>query len=139
MPHRRSIRPPWAPSFRFARFGAPLALVAWLALVPGLAGCLDEAGDKNFKFDNPLFELENQLISLRALTGNAPLRGYLFFNRSAVFPKGHPDTVLTQDDIPDSFLTANCGAPGAEIRAAWEALKTHQNEAAAGARVSVKT
>ncbi len=96
-------------------------------------------GQKSFKFANPLFELENQLTSLRLLTGNAPLRGYLFFNRSAVFPKGHPDAVLTPDSIPASFLRANFAAPNAEARAAWKTLKAHQGESGAAARVGVKT
>ncbi len=96
-------------------------------------------GQKSFKFDNPLFELENQLTSLRQLTGSAPLRGYLFFNLSAVFPKGHPDSVLTPDNIPAAFLGENCVSPTPETRAAWEALKTHHNEAATEARVGLKT
>lgn len=96
-------------------------------------------GQKSFKFDNPLFELENQLTSLRLLTGSAPLRGYLFFNRRAVFPKGHPDAVLTPDTIPESVLGANLTAPNAETRAAWDRLKAHQTESGADARVGLKT
>ena len=96
-------------------------------------------GQKSFKFENPLFELENQLTALRMITGNVPLRGYLYFNRFAIFPKGHPQSVLTQDGIPARLLADNCAAPTAEIRAAWETLKTHHNEARDGDQVSVKT
>ncbi|MDH3389005.1 MAG: NERD domain-containing protein [Gammaproteobacteria bacterium] len=96
-------------------------------------------GKKSYKFTNPLFELENQLTSLRILIGNAPLRGFLFFNHSALFPKGHPDSVLNPENIPDKFLTANCGTPSVEIRAVWERLKTHQKEAGANPSIGVKT
>jgi len=96
-------------------------------------------GRKSYKFRNPLFELDNQLTSLRLLIGNAPLRGFLFFNHSALFPKGHPDSVLNPENIPDKFLTANCGTPSAEIRAAWEQLKTHQKETSGNLRAGVKT
>ena len=96
-------------------------------------------GQKSFKFENPLFEIENQLTSLRLLIGDVPIRGYLFFNHSAEFPKGHPDSVLTPDNIPAEFLaTGNDGVP-AEIRAAWELLEAHQNGAVENERIGVKT
>lgn len=96
-------------------------------------------GQKSFKFENPLFELENQLTALRLLIDNLPLHGYLFFNYDALFPKGHPDSVLNPESIPDRFLGPNCEPVNADIRAAWELLKTHQKEAASGSSVGVKT
>ena len=96
-------------------------------------------GQKSFKFVNPLFELENQLTSLKLLTGNAHLEGYLFFNRSAEFPKGHPDRVLHPGIIPDRFSAANCETVNPEIKAAWELLKRHQKQGSPGDHVSVKT
>ncbi len=96
-------------------------------------------GQKSFKFGNPLFELENQLTSLRLLTGNAPVEGYLFFNRSAEFPKGHPDRVLHPGIIPERFNAANCETINPEIKAAWESLKRHQKRGSSGGHVSVKT
>ena len=96
-------------------------------------------GQKSFKFENPLFELENQLTSVRMITGKVPLRGYLFFDQHATFPKGHPDSVLHLDNIPSSYSTQNANSPGAEIRAAWEALKAHQSGASDNGRLGVKT
>ena len=96
-------------------------------------------GQKSFKFENPLFEIENQLTSLRLLIGDTPIRGYLFFNRSAEFPKGHPDSVLTPDNIPEEFLGADSEAVPGEIRAAWEQLEAHQKGAAENAGIGVKT
>jgi len=96
-------------------------------------------GQKSFKFTNPLFELENQLTSLRLLIGNVPLEGYLFFNDGAVFPKGQPDRVLQQDNIPDRFYVADLETVNSEIKAAWELLKAHQKQAAPGVHISLKT
>ncbi len=96
-------------------------------------------GQKSFKFENPLFEIENQLTSLRLLVGGAPLRGYLFFGYSAEFPKGHPEAVLTPGSIPAEFLGADADAVQPEIRAAWELLKSHHGEAAGNRQVGVKT
>jgi len=96
-------------------------------------------GQKSFKFENPLFELENQLTSLRQLTGNAPIRGYLFFSHSAEFPKGHPEAVLTPDNIPQEFLATDSDSVAPEIRAAWERLKSHQRLSPENPEVGVKT
>jgi len=94
---------------------------------------------KSFKFANPLFELENQITALRLIIGNVSLHGYLFFNQSALFPKGHPASVLSSNTIPEQFLAENCEPVNPEIRHAWELLKTHQNETSADDRISVKT
>ena len=96
-------------------------------------------GRKSFKFENPLFELENQVTALKAITGNVPLRGYLFFNQSAVFPKGHPDSVLQADSIPPSFQRDQTTDAGAELRAAWERLKLLRGNSRSGDELGVKT
>lgn len=96
-------------------------------------------GQKSFKFENPIFELENQLTALKLLTGAAQLKGYLFFNYSAEFPKGHPDMVLHPENLPESFLNVDPGTVKAEIRTAWELAKTHQQQVSASNPVSVKT
>jgi hypothetical protein len=96
-------------------------------------------GQKSFKFENPIFELENQLTALRLLTGKALLKGYLFFNYSAEFPKGHPDMVLHPENLPDSFVNVDPAAIKSEIRAAWELAKAHQKQLSDDDQVSVKT
>ncbi len=96
-------------------------------------------GQKSFKFDNPLFELENQLTALRLVMGNIPVRGYLIFNRDAEFPKGHPDSVLRQDRIPEQLLSTNCNEPKSEVLAVWEKLKELQRDTGSEDRISVKT
>lgn len=96
-------------------------------------------GQKSFKFANPLFELENQLTALRLLIGNVPLRGYLFFGSDALFPKGHPESVLNPETIPVEYLARNCKAPKPEIQAAWDLLQAHQQGVPNASQVSVKT
>ncbi len=96
-------------------------------------------GQKSFKFPNPLFELENQLTSIRMITGNVPLRGYLVFDQHATFPKGHPDSVLHSDQLPQDYKRANCPPAKASISDAWERLKSHQTSASNNSRISVKT
>ena len=96
-------------------------------------------GQKSFKFENPLFELENQLTALRLIMGNVPLRGYLYFNHSAEFPKGHPDSVLHPDNIPEPILNQNCTRPRADVQAAWDQLKQLQQEASSSSTARVKT
>lgn len=96
-------------------------------------------GRQSFKFENPLFELENQLTALRLLIGNTPLEAYLFFNLSAEFPKGHPQSVLNPDNIPEEFLTSECENLPPDIRAAWDLLKMHHKEASQNPEIGVKT
>ena len=96
-------------------------------------------GQKSFKFENPLFETENQLTALRLLIGNVPLRGYLVFNHNALFPKGHPDSVLKPDNLPQTLLRDHCGAPNAELQAAWDLLKSRRKEASSADRIGLKT
>ena len=96
-------------------------------------------GQKSFKFANPLFELENQLTALKSLAGEMPLAGFLFFNHSAIFPKGHPDAVLNPDNIPDRFLRANCEPANPQLQAAWKLLKAQQDQPSASNRATVKT
>ena len=96
-------------------------------------------GQKSFKFENPLFELENQLTALKSITGNVTLRGYLFFNHSAVFPKGHPESVLQPDNIPAPFVDSQVTSINADIRAAWDRLKAQQENMQRNGELGVKT
>jgi len=79
-------------------------------------------GQKSYKFENPLFDLENQLTTLRHMIPNVRIIGYLFFDHTAGFPKGHPEVVLHPDNIPEKFLQASCAEPEQAILAAWESL-----------------
>jgi len=94
---------------------------------------------KSFKFENPLFEMENQLTALRMVTGDINLQGFLFFSHSATFPKGHPDSVLQPDTLPERFLGNQIGTVNTDVRLAWERLKTLRSEAPMSSQAGVKT
>jgi hypothetical protein len=79
-------------------------------------------GQKSYKFTNPLFELENQVTAIQGIVPNVPVRGVLFFDHSAEFPKGHPDKVLNPANIPENFMRLKTPEPQAEILQSWQAL-----------------
>jgi hypothetical protein len=130
---------------RLALVGDAILLISYKAHV-GNIYCAEKIsewtqviGRKSFKFDNPLFEIENQLIALKAIVGNAPLRGYLFFGQGAMFPKGHPDSVLQPDTVPENFLRGHIDAVAPDVRAAWARLQAQQANPAAAGELGVKT
>ena len=130
---------------RLALVGDAILLISYKAHV-GNIYCAEKIsewtqviGRKSFKFDNPLFEIENQLIALKAIVGNVPLRGYLFFGQGAAFPKGHPDSVLQPDTIPANLLRGEIDAVAPDVRAAWARLQAQQANPAAAGGFSVKT
>ena len=77
---------------------------------------------KSYKFSNPLYELENQVIAIRNIVPNVSIRGVLFFDHSAEFPKGHPDSVMYPGNIPAHLLRSNCPEPLPGILQSWQEL-----------------
>jgi hypothetical protein len=96
-------------------------------------------GQKSFKFANPLFELENQIIALTLTVGSIPLRSCLLFSHSAAFPKGHPDSVLQPETIPPQYRRDQNKPIREEVKAAWEHLKWQQANNPGGGQLGVKT
>lgn len=79
-------------------------------------------GQKSFKFENPLFDLEYQTKAIRTHASDVPVHGFLFFDHSATFPKGHPDQVLFPGNIPEHFFRANCPEADIKILNTWNIL-----------------
>ncbi|MFT4607632.1 MAG: hypothetical protein ACI9V8_000342 [Urechidicola sp.] len=78
---------------------------------------------KSYQFHNPLFELKNQITTLQAIVPGITIKGALFFDHTAAFPKGHPSSVLHQGNIPAYFLTRFEVADAAyPVLKAWETL-----------------
>lgn len=78
---------------------------------------------KSFKFHNPLFELENQITALQTIIPGITIKGALFFDHTAKFPKGHPSSVLHQGNIPEYFLSRSEVVDVAyPVLKAWETL-----------------
>ena len=97
-------------------------------------------GQKSFKFENPLFELENQLTAIKLLTGSQGFTGYLFFDPGASFPKGHPDSVLIQEAIPESLLNPQGEKATVQpaIQSVWNQLLAIKQEVADEQRITAK-
>jgi hypothetical protein len=79
--------------------------------------------NKSYQFHNPLFELKNQINALQTVVPGITIKGALFFDHTAVFPKGHPSSVLHRGNIPAYFLTRLEVADAAyPVLKAWETL-----------------
>lgn len=96
-------------------------------------------GRKSFKFTNPLFEMENQITALTLAVGAVPVQGCLMFGQGAVFPKGHPQSVLQPETIPPQYRRGQGKPVNAEVQAAWEHLKWQQANNAGNGELGVKT
>ena len=96
-------------------------------------------GQKSYKFENPLFDLENQLTALRHIIPNVRINGYLFFDHTARFPKGHPEILLHPDNIPEEFLQVNCAEPQQAILTAWESLTELPMNSSSNSPLRLKT
>lgn len=97
-------------------------------------------GKKSYKFQNPLFELENQITALQAIVPGITIKGALFFDHTAIFPKGHPNSVLHQGKVPDYFLSnfevADVSYP---VLKAWETLVELSQSSDSNDQVRVNT
>jgi len=97
---------------------------------PGKIFCADDIDDwtqmighKSYRFINPLYDLECQIKSVSECIPEVPVNGYLFFDRQATFPKGHPDRVIHLNNIPESLERNKQHKVNALVRSAWEKLK----------------
>jgi len=97
---------------------------------PGRIFCSDHIdewtqmlGQKSYPFKNPLFELDYQVKAISAFLPDIPINGYLFFDHSAEFPKGHPKQVMHPDLVPQELQRNNRHQVDTHIMAAWKNLK----------------
>ena len=56
-------------------------------------------GNKSYKFENPLHQLENDAIALNAKIENTKIAGKVLFIKGSEFPKGKPEDVIAVSDI----------------------------------------
>lgn len=79
-------------------------------------------GQKSYPFKNPLFELNFQIKSLQALYPDISINGYLFFDHSAEFPKGHPQQVIHTGHIPSELERNNRHQVEPRVMDVWRDL-----------------
>jgi len=97
---------------------------------PGRIFCADHIdqwtqmlGQKSYKFDNPLFELDYQIKAIRSCIPGVDVDGYLFFDHQAEFPKGHPARVIHPQSLPEALTRPDRHKALPEVMEAWRKLK----------------
>lgn len=81
-------------------------------------------GHKSYRFKNPLQELNNQVKAISACIPDVHVDGYLYFGSQAEFPKGHPDSVIHYNKIPDELRRNKKQKIKKNVKSAWNKLKT---------------
>lgn len=56
-------------------------------------------GNKSYKFENPLHQLENDALSLNSMVKNSTIQPMVLFLNGSEFPKGKPENVVSIADI----------------------------------------
>lgn len=80
---------------------------------------------RHFTFSNPLPMLEDRVMALRQLAGDAPVEGRIVFSMRGEFPKGHPDSVIRLDELQDQFpvVERSPGGVAAAFAPVWDRIR----------------
>lgn len=96
---------------------------------PGSIFCADDIDEwtqllagRSYRFRNPLVDLDYQVKAVSACIPDVPVNGFLFFDRQAEFPKGHPDRVIQFDKIPEALKRNKQHKVQASVESAWKKL-----------------
>lgn len=97
---------------------------------PGRIFCADHIAEwtqmlglKSYPFKNPLFELDYQVKTISTYLSGIPVNGYLFFDHTAEFPKGHPRQVMHPRLIPPELQRNNRHQVETKVMAEWKRLQ----------------
>ena len=80
-------------------------------------------GLKSYPFKNPLFDLNHQVKAISACIEEIPVNGYLFFDQTTQFPMGHPEQVMSPENIPAELQRKNRHAVEPKVMRAWKTLQ----------------
>jgi hypothetical protein len=80
---------------------------------------------RHFTFTNPLPMLEDRVMAVRHLAGDAPVEGRIVFSMRGEFPKGKPESVIRLDELQDTFPVVERSPAGvaAAFAPVWERIK----------------
>jgi hypothetical protein len=80
---------------------------------------------RHFTFTNPLPMLEDRVMAVKHLAGEAPVVGRIVFSMRGEFPKGRPDAVIRLDALQDEFpaVERSPGGVAAAFAPVWERIK----------------
>ena len=56
-------------------------------------------GNKSYKFNNPLLQLENDALALKSIIESSAISERVLFINGSEFPKGKPDNIVSVEDV----------------------------------------
>jgi len=83
---------------------------------------------RSYSFDNPLRQLEIDVVTIKTLIPGLPVKGYVVFDRDSFFPKGKPKIVLTLNEIKQNINVFKEGTISDELKQGWDKLCTVLSE-----------
>ena len=86
-------------------------------------------GRRSYSFDNPLQQLEVDVVTIKSLIPNAPVKGYVVFDQDSYFPKGKPNKALTLKEVKQNISVLKEGAISPELKEFWDKLCSVLKEA----------
>ena len=80
-------------------------------------------GNKSYKFNNPLLQLENDALALVAKIENVIIEEKVLFINGSEFPKGKPEKVISVDDVKKWEQEGTDGV-STTLKVAWDELSS---------------
>lgn len=77
---------------------------------------------RSFKFDNPLQQLELDVVTIKTLAPGVNVKGFVVFDYDSHFPKGRPKNVTTIAEIKQSIKALQKDEISPELLAQWNKL-----------------
>lgn len=79
-------------------------------------------GNKSYKFDNPLRQLESDALVLNSKLENSKIIEKVLFIKGSEFPKGKPDNIIEIEDLKEGHKDYTAADISDALRADWELL-----------------
>lgn len=79
-------------------------------------------GKKSYKFENPLHQLENDVIVLNTKVENTKIVAKVLFVNGSEFPKGKPKNVITISDVKELSQKSENSEVSDALLADWKQI-----------------
>lgn len=79
-------------------------------------------GNKSFKFENPLRQLERDALTLNSKIENTKVEEKVMFIKGSEFPKGKPDSVVEITEVKEWLNNKTNAEVSEELRTDWKRL-----------------
>lgn len=77
---------------------------------------------RSFTFDNPLQQLEIDVVTIKTLAPGVSVKGYVVFDYDSHFPKGRPKNITTIGEIKQNLKLFKQGEVSEELLEQWNKL-----------------